>query len=89
VFTRDPSQATISCAIEPTFQNQVTPTAAASLFPADAVIDNITERSSDLRMASIATNVTTTNAFSYRDTNAVDALRFYRMKIFTVLDLLP
>jgi hypothetical protein len=91
VYTLDPGDGKLYV-IEPTFQNPSRPDSRSFAFDFGGTVlsTNITERSSDLRTwIPLATNVTITNAFSYRDTNAVDALRFYRMKIFTVLDLLP
>jgi hypothetical protein len=79
--------------IEPRFHQPDRRDSSSFSFDFDGTLPyatNIVEQSTDLRAwIPIATNVTTTNAFSYQDTNALESLRFYRMKLFTVEPLLP
>ncbi len=79
--------------IEPTFRQPAKLDTNSFSFDFEGTLPfmtNIVEQSVDLRTwFPIATNTDTTNVVSFRDTNAVESLRFYRMKVLTVLPLLP
>ncbi|MCI0538038.1 MAG: Ig-like domain-containing protein [Verrucomicrobiales bacterium] len=93
LYPEDAASRYVLKVIEPLFHEPARPSSSSFTFDFNGTLPyatNIIEQSTDLRTwLPIATNVTTTNAFSFRDTNALESLRFYRMKLFTAEPLLP